>query len=138
MIIERDKNLTAGYLVPISKPGKDPDKPENHRPVILLSTYRKLLSQIILNRINPVIDKSISSSQFAYRTGRSTGDVVLAHKYLIAGAKTKKFAYTCVGIDMSKAFDTVSRSKLLEILRHRGVEEGDVCLIKLLLTNTRL
>ena len=39
---------------------------------------------------------------------------------------------------MSKAFDTVSRSKLLEILRHRGVEEGDVGLIKLLLTNTSL
>ena len=36
MIVEADKIHTARYLVPISKTGEDPGKPESHRPVILL------------------------------------------------------------------------------------------------------
>ena len=39
---------------------------------------------------------------------------------------------------MSKTFDTVSRSKLLEVLRHRGIEESDACLIKLPLTSLQI
>ena len=66
MIITRDTILT-GYLVPVEKPGKDPRKPENYRPVILLSTYHKLVSQIILNRIGPYI-KQLSQKQFAYKS----------------------------------------------------------------------
>ena len=95
MIITRDTILRAGYLVPIEKPGKDPRKPENYRPVILLSAYRKLISRIILNRIGPYIQQ-LSQTQFASRSFRSTGDVVLAHKYQIAGAKSKNFTITVV------------------------------------------
>ena len=39
---------------------------------------------------------------------------------------------------MSKAFDTVDRKKLIEILKKRGVPEWDVTLIATLLTNTSL
>lgn len=63
---------------------------------------------------------------------------MLAHKILIAGAKTKKFKVTVVGIDMSKAFDTVKRSQILDLIRDWGVEEGDIGLIKLLLNKTSL
>ena len=136
LIVGRDKVLTEGFLVPVEKPGKDASKPENHRPVILLSAYRKLLSQIILRRINPIIESSISNTQFAYRSGRSTGDIVLAHKYLVAGSLAKGFNRHCVGIDMSKAFDNVLRDKLINILRSKGVPEWDLSLNRLLLTNT--
>ena len=95
--------------------------------------YRKLLSQIILQRINPIIESSISNTLFAYRSGRSTGDVVLAHKYLVAGSLAKGFNRYCVGIDLSKAFDNVWRDKLINILCSKGVPEWDLSLIRLLL-----
>ena len=91
MVVHRDSALTEGYLVPIAKPGKDPMKPESYRPVKLLSSYRKLLSQIILNRIYPIIPRQMSPTQFAFWNYRSTWDVVLAHEILIAGAKNKYF-----------------------------------------------
>ena len=138
LMIKKDSTLTEGFLVPIEKPGKDPGKPDSYRPVILLSAYRKLLSQIVLDRINPILESSLSSSQFAYRTNRSTGDIVLGHKYLLAGAIAKGLTMYCTGIDMSKAFDNVIRSKLLEILAERGVPIHDITIIKLLLTNTHL
>ena len=138
MIVENDEILTTGYLAPILKPGKDPKKTDSYRPVILLSTYRKLLSLITISRIENVLEKTLSPSQYAYRANRSAGDVVLAHKFLIAGAYSKGQNITCIGIDMSKAFDTVIRPKLIDILDARGVEPGDIGIIKLLLTNTSL
>ena len=136
MIRTKDSKLTNGYLVPIGKPGKDPKDPSSYRPVNLLLTYRRLLSLIILDRISDKVDETMSPYQFAYRRGRSTGDIVLIHKYLIAGAKSKGLEKVCMGIDMSKAFDTIDRSRLLNILKARGISEDNVTLIKILLSNT--
>ena len=75
--------------------------------------------------------------QCAYRTGISTGDIVLAHKYLLAGSSTKKNQKICAGIDLSTAFDTVDRKKLIDILR-RGTEEENFAVIKRLLSQTTM
>ena len=53
---------------------------------IILSNFS---AEITLQRNRPVLDKEISTSQYAYMTGKLTGDVVLAHKYLLPGAKVK-------------------------------------------------
>ena len=121
LIVDKSETLTKGYLVPIEKPGKDPKIPSSYRPVILLSVYRKSVSQILLNRIEPILEKTMLPNQFAYRSGRSTGDIVLAHKYLLSAARTKRLEFVCAGIDMSKTFDTVDRKRLIEILKKRGV-----------------
>ena len=117
-------------MEPILKPGKDGTKPDNYMPVNLLSAYRKLSSLIILKRIIPKIEASMLPSQYAYRTGKSTGDIVLAHKYLPAGSSTKKMQQVCAWRDMCKAFDTVDRKRLIDILRRRGIEEENVTIIK--------
>ena len=44
----------------------------------------------------------------------------------------------CVGIDMSKAFDNIIRSKLIRTLRTRGVEDKELDLIQLLRSSTTL
>ena len=44
----------------------------------------------------------------------------------------------CARIDMSKAFDTVDRKKLIDILRKRGIEEENVTIIKRLLSQPTL
>ena len=120
MIRTKHSKLTNGYLVPIGKLGKDPKDPSSYRPVNLFSTYRKLLSLKILDRISDKVDETMSPSQFAYCRGRSTGDIVLIHKYLIAGANSKGLEKVCMGIDMSKAFDTIDRSVFSNILKARG------------------
>ena len=122
MLRERNGKHTNGYKVLLLKPGKDRTEPDSYRPVNLLSTYRKLISLINLKRINPKMEASILTSQYAYGNWKSTGDIVLAHKNLLAGPSTKRTLKVFAGIDMSKAFDTVDRKELIDILRkrHRG------------------
>ena len=56
----------------------------------------------------------------------------------MAGAISNGYDKSCVGIEMSKAFDNVDRNKLIYILRSRKIPEENITLIKKLLTSTTL
>ena len=138
LIKNKSNVLTEGFLLPICKPGTDPTAPESYGPIKLLSPYRKLLCLILLQRINPILENSLSNSQFAYRPGKSTGYVVLAYMYPIAAVKAKGPEKVCIGFHMSKVFETMQREKPLELLTVRIVDTGVVTLITHLLENTTL
>ena len=111
-------NLGKGLLAALWKPNKEKGYVNHLRPVILLNVIRKILSNITLNRIRPNIDKFLSMSQSAYRANRSTTDIVWAYKWMIAKIqKYVKLKLFIVGIDLSSAFDTIDRNKLLDILK---------------------
>ena len=138
MIKKRSNILCDGHLVPMGKPGKDPKDSPSYRPVTLFSVYRKTLSTVIIGRIDEQLERALAGTQYAYRKNRSTEDVAIAHKYLLAAAKRNSLEIISIGIDMSKAFDTVNRQKLITILKEKDFEEGDISLIEILLNNTTL
>ena len=70
---KQPQKLGLGILLPIPKHNKT-KKVENTRLIILLSTIRKIISLITLNR--PIIENYLSPSQAAYRKGRSIEDIV--------------------------------------------------------------
>ena len=92
-------------------------------PITILNVHRKLFCAIVLNRIRPMLDVTTSHLQHAYTNGKSTSDVVLAHKLIKAAADTYEIKLDIAGVAMSKAFDTVDRIKLLAILREIGTPE---------------
>ena len=126
-----------GILVPLQKPGKDKGPVKNLRPVILLTIIRKILSNILLARIKLKYEKYLSPSQSAYRSGRSTADIVWAHRWMIAKAQTKNINLLITGIDLSAAFDTINREELLAILTNI-INEDEMRMARLLLSNTTL
>ena len=94
------------------------------------------MSLILLDRTKKTLEGTISRTQFAYRPNRSTGDIALAHK-LLMGAAIEKGLYTvCIGFDMSRAFDTVPRKKIIEVLQQKSIDLGDINIINTLLNNT--
>ena len=103
----------------------------------ILSVFRKILSIIVLERIRDKVDNYLSPSQAGFRPNRSTGDIVYAHKWLIARVPKHRESYTILGIDMSSAFDTILRLKLLEILKDI-VNNDELKIIRLLLAETSL
>ena len=110
--------LNEGILIPIQKPGKPKGPVENLRPVILLTLLRKIIAISMLNRIGDKLDKNIPVSQAAYRRGRGTTEQVFTMKILAEKAITANdYAINILLMDMSKAFDTVKRGKLIEQLK---------------------
>ena len=120
-----------GVVIPITKKGK-PHSPANTRPVILLNTIKKILS-LILN-IRPFIEKYLPITQAAFRPTRSTTDILWAHK--IAQIEIR-CTMKITSIDLSSAFNTINRKKLIEILS-TTIPESEFKTIELLLTNTTL
>ena len=76
--IEEGQHMTMGegVLIPIQKSGKPKGPASSLRPIVLLNVLRKLLSLIVLSRINGKVQKYVSSAQSGFRPGRSTADVV--------------------------------------------------------------
>ena len=100
-------DVGSGLLVPLPKPNKEKVPRKKLRPVILLPILRKVFSNILLSRTNEKIDNYLSHSQSAYRSSRSTSDIVWSHRWMAAKVQINKELYYIIGIDMSSAFDTV-------------------------------
>ena len=116
--MEDAHELGKSTLRLLQKPKKEIGPPKNLRPINLLNTIRKILSNITLSRISEQTNQYLSPSQSAYRPGRSTTDAVWAHRWIAAKAqKYRDVKVYITGIDMSAAFDTVERHKLLEELK---------------------
>ena len=77
----KDLDLGRGVLIALPKPGKRKGPIQNLRPITLFPTIRKILSIVTLNRIKHDCDSYLSTSQCAYRSGRSTTDVVWAYRF---------------------------------------------------------
>ena len=78
------------------------------------------------------------STQAGYKCGRSCGDLVWAERMLISVVTRKHFEYHKMGIDMSRAFDTIKRQTILDLLAKAGCTDDDLRLVRLLLANTML
>ena len=122
---KQSHQLGLGILLPMPKHNKT-KKVEKTKPIILLSTIKKIISFILLNR--PTIENYLSPSQAAYRKGRSIEDIVWTLKLEIASTLSTNNKITIQGIDLSSAFDSVNRVKMMEILSTICSEE-DIKLI---------
>ena len=131
------KELRIGILTPLPKSGKkSKPKDQSHlRPIILLSTLRKILAITMLNRIWNRLSTKIPKDQAAYQSGRSTTEQIFAIKLLVEKAITSdSYKIYLLMLDMSKAFDTVTREKLLDLLAEI-LEDDELNMLKILIND---
>ena len=131
-------SIGEGIITPLQKPGKPKGPVTSLRPLTLLNGSRKILTIITLQRIERVIDDYTKSWQCGYKRGRSCGDLIWAQRMLSAVVLRKEWSFCKLGIDMSRAFDTVKRSTIIDVLRDAGAAEDDIRLVQYLLSNTKL
>ena len=115
-------------IVPVPKSG-DLSKTDNYRGISLISLVLKLYNRLILNRLRPVIDPMLRSNQNGFRQKRTTIGQILALRRLLEGAKDKNLSCIMTFIDFRKAFDSIHRGKLMDILRAYGIPEKMVTAI---------
>ena len=103
-------------VVPIHKRG-DRDRCENYRGIALGNSAYKILSNIILGKIKPYIEKIKGDHQNGFRDGRSVIDNIFALKII----KEKIWEYNqsvqYLFIDFQKAYDSIHRDTLWECMK---------------------
>ena len=126
------QNFKDASLVHIYKRKGDRLCCDNHRGISLLSIAGKILARIILNRLIKHIEciGLIPESQCGFRSGRGTMDMIFSLRQLQEKCKLQDQELYLLFIDLTKAFDTVSREGLWLLLEKIGCPKNFVAIIR--------
>ena len=95
---------------------------DNYRGISLLCVAGKILARVIINRINThMTDNVCSESQCGFRKGRGTVDMIFSLRQIQEKSREHRTPLYMAFIDLTKAFDTVSRTALWIILEKLGI-----------------
>ena len=122
-------------IIPAPKKG-DLSLATFYRGISLLPIAAKIYNKLILNRLLPFVDPLLRNNQNGFRAGRSTLSQILALRRIIEETKFCNLDAVFIFVDFSKAFDSVDRNLMLEILALYGIPEQLIKAIQVLCTNT--
>ena len=106
--------LKAG-IVPIPKKG-NLSSPKNYRGISLMTIAAKVFNKLLLNRLVPSIDPLLRINQNGFRRGRSTLAQILSLRRIVEEIRNSNREMTLIFVDFRKAFDSINRDVLFEIL----------------------
>ena len=92
---------------------------------------------MLLNRISPAVDIILRTNQNGFRTNRSTSGQILTVRRIIEGANANNLIATILVIDFSKAFDSIHRGKMTEILNAYSIPDKIISAIMIAYKNTK-
>ena len=101
-----------------------------------MSIAAKIYNKMILNRLVPFVDPLLRKNQNGFRRGRSTLSQILSLRRIIEECKLSNRDLALVFVDFSKAFDSVDRDRMFEILKLYGIPDKIISAIKVLYSNT--
>jgi hypothetical protein len=117
-------SVPQASIVTIYKTGDRTDC-GNYREIALLSTAGKIFARILLSRLSThIIPKVVPETQYGFRIrgNRSTVDIFCLQHLQEKCIELDRPLYM-VFVDFSKAFDTVGRTGLWQLLRKYGCPE---------------
>jgi hypothetical protein len=120
----------------VDYPKGDKTDCNNYRGISLLPTTYKILSNILLSRLIPYAEKITGDHQGGFRRNRSTNDYIFCIRQILEKKCELNEAVHQLFIDFKKAYDSVRREALYNILTEFGIPKKLVWLIKMCLTET--
>ena len=136
-----EDNVCTNYwlkstIVPVPKKG-DLSFATNYRGISLLPIAAKIYNNLLLNRIRLHVEPILRNNQNGFRSGRSTLSQILALRRILEEASNFNLDAILIFIDFKKAFDSVDRDKMFDILSLYGIPQKIIDAIRLLYSNTQ-
>ncbi len=130
------QKLKLAKVTPIFKKGNE-ELIENYRPISILPIFGKIFEKIIYTRLYSFFTSQglMQQKQFGFREGHSTSHALNCSVDLIRKALQQKQHVLGIFIDLSKAFDTLDHSILLDKLHSYGIRGNVHELLKSYLTD---
>ena len=130
--------LKIAKVIPIFKKG-DPSLFENYRPISLLPAISKVLEKIIALQLSSYFEtnKLLFDNQYGFRPKHSTEHAALELIDRIINKMDTNEIPLNIFLDLSKAFDTIDHTILLNKLKYYGLKGPTLNLFQSYLTNRR-
>ena len=114
---------TEAIIQPLHKKG-DTTNPNNYRGISLLNLCSKMYSFILNKRITKWVEENnvVGEEQAGFRKKHSTIDHIFTLTALVQKQLSRSRKLYCAFIDFKKAFDSISRDKLWNILKSSGID----------------
>ena len=104
----------------------------NHRGITLLQIARKAIARVLLNRRNEYLEQSgrLPESQCGFRKDRGTIDMIFIARQLQEKCQEQNMDLYMTFVDLTKAFDTVSREGLWKIMTKFGCPTNFIAMLR--------
>nr|XP_016436823.1 PREDICTED: uncharacterized protein LOC107762942 [Nicotiana tabacum] len=100
------------------------------RPISLSNFTAKIISKILSRRLNPILGKLISENQSGFVKGRLITENILLSQEIAQGVNKKnRGGNVIIKLDMAKAYDRISWTFLIAVMRKFGFYENWIDMI---------
>ena len=105
---------------------------DNHRGISLLSIAGRVLARLLLNRLNGHLEQAglLPESQCGFRKDRGTIDLIFTERQLQEKCQEQNVDLYITFVDLTKAFDTVSREGLWKIMAEFGCPSKFIAMVR--------
>ena len=105
---------------------------DNYRGISLLAIAGNILAKVLLNRLNEHLEQSglLPESQCGFKKDRGTIDMVFTTRQLQEKCQEQNVDLYMTFVDLTKAFDTVSREGLWKIMAKFGCPAKFIAVVR--------
>ena len=111
---------------------------KNYRSITFTSIEAKIYNVLLRNHIEPKIDNILRKNQNGFQRNRSTTSQILTICQILEGVRAKNLDATILLVDFTKAFDSIDRGKMEQILLAYGLPKETVAAIMMLYRKTKV
>lgn len=113
-------DMRNANIITLYKNKGDKGDCNNYRGISLLSIAGKAFARVLLCRLQVLAERILPESQCGFRSKRSTIDMIFSLRQLQEKCREQQKPLLMAFVDLTKAFDTVSRQGLFKVLEAIG------------------
>ncbi len=114
-----------GVVTPVPKPKGNPLCMDDHRPIVVGPALGKLFSIVLMRRLDTWAEDAQlrATTQFGFRQWQGTDEGSFLLKHVIDSYRTLQKPVYAAFVDLRKAYDSIDRELLWNVLRSLGVQD---------------